>query len=108
MHIEIGRDIAFDLAQKAQELTPAMARIAAPDDRACGGVERREQAEGSVTGVVMGSPLDLARPHRQKRLRSIERLDLALFVDAENHRALRRRQIKPDDVAHFLDEQRVG
>jgi len=71
MHVEIGRDIAFDLAQKAQELTPAMARIAAPDDRAGGGVESREQAEGSVTGVVMGSPLDLARPHRQKRLRSI-------------------------------------
>jgi hypothetical protein len=32
MHVEIGREIAFDLTQKAQEFAPAMARIAAPDD----------------------------------------------------------------------------
>ena len=43
--VEIGRDIAFDLAQEAQELASAMAGIAAPDDLAGGGVESGEQAE---------------------------------------------------------------
>ena len=49
--VEIGRDIAFDLAQEAQELASAMAGIAAPDDLAGGGVESGEQAESSVARV---------------------------------------------------------
>ena len=108
MHVETARDIALDLAQEPQELAAAMAGIAAPDDLAGGGVERREQAERSVALIVVRTPLELARPHRQKRLGAIQRLDLALFVDAQNQGALRRRQIKPDDIAHFLDKQRVG
>jgi hypothetical protein len=43
MHISAARDIALDLAQEAQELASAMT---APNDRAGGGAERREQAEG--------------------------------------------------------------
>ncbi len=58
-----------------------MTGIAAPDDLAGGGVESSEQAEGSVTRIVVGAPLDLARAHRQKRLRSVQRLDLALLVN---------------------------
>ena len=81
--VEAARDIAFDLAQEAQELASAMTGIAAPDDLAGGGVESSEQAEGSVTRIVVGAPLDLARAHRQKRLRSVQRLDLALFVDED-------------------------
>jgi hypothetical protein len=37
----------------------------------------------------------------------IQRLDLALLVDAQDQRVLRRRQIKADDVAHLLDKQRI-
>ena len=56
-----------------------MAGIAAPDDLAGGGVESGEQAEGSGARVVVRAPLDLAWAHRQQGLRSIERLNLALF-----------------------------
>jgi hypothetical protein len=31
-NVEIGRDIAFDLAQETQELAPSVARIATSDD----------------------------------------------------------------------------
>ena len=85
-----------------------MAGEAFADDRAGGGVESREQAEGSVTGVVMRAPLDLAWAHGQQRLRSIERLNLALFVDAQDNGAFGRRKVKADDVAHFFDEQGIG
>ena len=61
-----------------------MAGEAFADDRTGGGVESREQAEGSVTRGVMRAPLDLAWAHGQQRLRSIERLNLALFVDAQD------------------------
>jgi hypothetical protein len=56
----------------------------------------------------MGAPLGLAGLHRQKRLGSIERLNLALFIDAEHHGAFGRREIQTDDVPYLLDKQRVG
>ena len=53
-----------------------MTGIAAPDDLAGGGVESGEQAERSVARVIVRAPLDLAWPHEEKRLRSVEGLDL--------------------------------
>src|SRR5215471_14545571 len=35
-------------------------------------------------------------------------LNLALLVHAEDQRVIGRVQVEPHDVAHFLDEQRVG
>ena len=58
--------------------------------------------------IVVGAPLDLSRSHGQQRLGPVQRLDLALLVDAQNQGALRRGQIKPDDVAHLVDKQWVG
>ena len=52
-----------------------------------------------MTLVVVCAALRHARQHRQARLCAIECLDLALFVDTEHQRAVRRRQIESDDVA---------
>src|SRR5579862_569983 len=82
VNVEIARHVALDLAQEAQELAAAMAGITAPDDLAGRRVESGEQAEGSVTGIVVGAPLDLAWAHGQQGLGPIERLDLAFLVDA--------------------------
>lgn len=106
--VEIAGNVGLDDVQEGAELARPMAGEAFADDPAGGGVERREQAEGSVTHVAMGAPLDLAWAHGQKWLRSIERLDLALFIDAEDNGAFGRRQVKADDVAHFFDEQGTG
>jgi hypothetical protein len=35
-------------------------------------------------------------------------LDLRLLIDAQHHGVFRRIHAQPDDVAHLLDEQRVG
>jgi hypothetical protein len=106
--VEIGGDVGFDDVQEGAELARPMAGEAFADDPAGGGVERREQAEGSVTRVVMRAPLDLTWAHRKQRLRSIERLNLALFVDAEDNGTFGRRKVKADDVTHFFDEQGIG
>jgi hypothetical protein len=82
VNVEIAREIALDLAQEAQEFAAAMAGIATTDDLAGGRVERGEQAKGSMTRIVVGAPFDLAWAHGQQRLGSIQRLDLALLVDA--------------------------
>ena len=81
---------------------------AAPDDRAGGGVEGGEQGGRAVALVIVAAPLRLARPHGQHRLGAVERLDLALLVDAEHQRAVRRVEIEADDVAHLVDELRVA
>jgi hypothetical protein len=50
----------------------------------------------------------IAGHHRQNRLRAIQGLNLALFVHAQRQSPIRRAQIQPDDVAHLLNEQRIG
>ena len=66
-----------------------------------------EQRGRPVPHVVERPPLGYARHHRQDWLFAIEGLDLALLVDAENKRPVGRREIKADDIAHLVDEQRI-
>jgi len=56
----------------------------------------------------VGAPLDMARTQRQQWLRAVEGLDLALLVDAQHESALGRAEVEADDVAHLLDEKRIG
>ena len=85
-----------------------MPRHAFADDLASGDVERREQGRRSVSLVVVGHRAGAALLQRQSWLRAIERLDLALLVDPEHQRLVRRVEIKPDDVLDHLAELGVG
>lgn len=79
-----------------------MAGEALADDLADLYVEGGEERERAMPLVVVGAALGLAGAHWQQRLGAIERLDLALLVDAQHHRAVRRVEIEPNDVAHPL------
>jgi len=48
------------------------------------------------------------RHHRQHRRRPVQGLDLGLLVHTQHKRLFRRIQIQPDDVAHLVDELRIG
>ena len=54
------------------------------DDLTIGDIESGEQRRRSMPIVVVGHPFDVAEPQRQDRLATFKRLDLRLFVDAEN------------------------
>src|ERR1700722_15403165 len=54
--------------------------------------------------VIMGHGSSAALLHREAGLSAIERLDLALFVDAEHDGVRRRIDIEPDHVAQLVDE----
>ena len=84
-----------------------MPTVAVADHLAGGDIESGKQRRRAVANVVVAAPLRLAGAHRKQRLGAIERLDLALLVDAQHHGMLGRAQVEPDDVAHLLDEQRV-
>ena len=58
--------------------------------------------------VIVRAPLTCPASHRQDRLCTVERLDLALLVDAEHQRAVRRRQIEAYDVADLVHEVRIA
>src|SRR5262245_41259526 len=49
--------------------------------------------------IVVGSPLDLPGPHRQKWLGAIKCLNLALFIDTQDQRKVRWVEIEPNDIA---------
>src|SRR3546814_9262170 len=108
MDVEVFGDRRFDLVQEATELLRAVAAIAFADDAAGDDVERCEQGGHAVALVSMAAPLRLSWSHRQHRLAAVERLDLALFIDAQDQRTLGRRQVEPDNVAHLLDEQGIS
>jgi hypothetical protein len=46
--------------------------------------------------------------HRQRRLGPVERLHLALLVDAQHDGTFGRQQVKPNYIRHLLDEQQMG
>jgi hypothetical protein len=71
-------------------------------------IERGEQRQRAMALVVVAAPFGLSGPHRQQRLRPVERLDLALLVDAQHYGAIRRIEVEPDDIAHLLYKQRIA
>ena len=77
VYVEVWRDLRVHLVQEPAELGGAAAGGAAADHRPRLHVERGEQARGAVGGIVVGVALRLARPQRQERLGTVERLHLA-------------------------------
>jgi hypothetical protein len=69
---------------------------------------RSEERRRPVPFVVVRAPFRLAGAQRQQGRRPIQRLDLRLFVDTEDHRVLWWVEIQPDDVADLVDQQRIG
>ena len=108
MQIEAGRGLGVDSLEEPDELLMPMARHAVADDLAVEHAERREQRRRAVALVVVGLRPAAARLHRQARLRAVQRLDLALLVDAQHQGLVRRIQIQPHDVGQLLDELRVA
>jgi hypothetical protein len=67
------------------------------DHPASDNVERGEQGHGAVAEVIMRHPFGIAQAHRQYRLGTLQRLDLALLVDTQDQRFVRRIEVKPND-----------
>jgi len=108
VHVEVGWHLHVNAIQELAELGSAVPPMQFACDLPRGDVQRSEKRRGAVTFVVIGAPLDLARPHRQRRLGSIEGLDLALLIGAQHQRSFRWVEIQTDNVADLLDQLRIG
>ena len=94
MEITFLRRLPVDGPQEAQELLMAVALHALPDHRASGDIERGKQGSGAMALVVVRHGARSALFHRQPWLGTVERLDLALLVDAEHQGFVRRAEVE--------------
>src|SRR5437762_11041759 len=88
-------DLDLDGIQEPDELLMPVTLHAASDHLAVEHVERGEQRGGAVPLVIMGHRPAESRLDRQAWLGAVERLYLALFIDAEHHRVRRRSIYSP-------------
>src|SRR6478609_2661735 len=93
MHRQVRRNTALDLLQELAELDAAMTWLAAADHGAGLYVERCEQVEGAMPAIIV---------------RHVHGLDLGLLVHAQHQRAIGWCEVQANDIAHLLDESRIG
>ncbi len=98
----VGRHFAFDGIEKADEFLMPVALHAAADDLALKDIEGGKQGGGAVALVIVGHRGAAPFFHRQTGLGSVERLDLALLVDAEDHGMGRRIDVEANDRLEFV------
>src|SRR5271168_3060969 len=111
-----GEDRVFlpvDGPQEAQKLVMAVALHALSDHRAGGDIERGKQGSGAMALVIMrhgaGSTLfSSAAPAGCARLGAVERLDLALLVNAEHQGSVRRVEVEADDIPLRANESETS
>ncbi len=94
MHGAAARDVGIDLPEEAQVLLVAMAALALSDHGAGRQVQSRKQSGGAMANVVVGHTFHIAQAHGRKRLGTFQGLNLALLIDAQDHRFVRRVQIQ--------------
>ena len=73
-----------DFLEKADELLTGVAAGRASDDLAAAGLESGINEQGAVTEILKPMTLGPSRRKRQHRIESVEGLDGALFVHAED------------------------
>jgi hypothetical protein len=93
--------------QEGQKVRAAARRLALAVHLTGADVERGEQVRGAVPNVVVRALLADIERDRQHRLRSVQRLDLRLLINRQDHRAARRLQVEPHDVGDLLHEIRI-
>jgi hypothetical protein len=104
----VGRNLALDGIEKANEFEVTVALHAAANDGAVEHAERREQRGGAVPLVVVRHRLAAPGLDRQSRLGAVECLDLAFLVDRQHHRMSRRIEVEPDDVGQLGGKARIA
>lgn len=78
-------DIGIDLLQESKELLVPMAWLTPGDDLAIGDVESSKQRRCAVPLIIMSEAISIAEAHWQYRLRALQRLNLTILIDTEDH-----------------------
>ncbi len=77
------------------------------EDLALKDIERREQGGDAMPLIIVGHGARASLLHRQPRLGAVQRLNLALLIDAQHNRVVRWIDVKPYDVPELGGKLRV-
>ena len=106
--VQLRRDAIVEVAQKGKKFLVSMSWFAFGEDGAGGDIQCGKQSSGAVADVIVSDALDVAEPHGQNRLGSVERLNLAFLVHTQHQSVIGRVQIQAHNIAYLLDEERIG
>ncbi|OPY96014.1 hypothetical protein A5906_05375 [Bradyrhizobium sacchari] len=96
--------MSLDLFEEIQELDRPMSLVAFANDKAGSDIERGKQRGPAMPHIAVRATFRHPSHQRQDRLLAIECLDLACLIDAEDNGSVRWGQVKPDNIAHLIDE----
>lgn len=99
-----SRDLGLDSVEEADEFLMTMALHVAANDGAVEDVQRREQRRRAVTFVIMRHRSGATFLQRKAGLATVERLNLAFFVDGQDDCMRRRIDVEADDIPQLVDE----
>lgn len=107
VNIQVSRDGVVQPTQECEELLMPVAGFALGENGPGGDVQGGKQSGRPVANVIVDDSLDVTEAHGQHRLRPVQSLNLALFIDAQHQSMIGRIQIQTRDIAHFFDEERI-
>ena len=89
MHLLIGRQLRFQMIEKLDELSAAMAILASADDFAIQNIECGEQSGSAMASVIVRLTLWQAGSQRKEGSGAIHSLNLAFLVHTQYQGAFR-------------------
>ena len=107
MDFLIPRKLAFQMIQEPYELATAVPLLAGADHVPIEDVERGEQSRRAVTFVVVSLSFRQARSQGKNGRGTIQRLELALLIDAQHQRPVGWVQVEAYNVAHLFLKLRI-
>src|SRR4029450_2553823 len=108
MQIEIARRLGVDLVEETNEFLVSMTRHAVADHFAIEQAQRGEQWGRAVALVVVRRGRAAPLLDRQSWLGTIECLDLAFLVDAQDQGLVWRVEIKAHHIVELFDKMFVA
>ena len=97
-------NLGVDHVQKADEFLVPVALHIAPDNGPVEDIQGGKEGCGSIAFVVVGHGAQTSFFHRQARLGTVKRLDLAFLIDRQDNGVGWRIDIEANDIAQFADE----
>jgi hypothetical protein len=108
MDIQRFRNSIVDPTQELPKLDRPMPPMALPNHLSGFHIQSGKEGRRTMPAVVMGAPLNLSGSHRENGLCAIQRLNLGLFIDAQDQGTLRRIEVQTHDVPDLLNKERIG
>ena len=101
---KVLRRLPGELLEEGEELIVTMLRQTLADHLAADDIEGSKERGRAVALVGVGLGLRPSALHRQARLSAVQGLDLALLIDTEDNRFLRRVQVEANDIGQLLEK----